>query len=86
MNQYIFFALGIILGIAIELYYFSCREERIEERIRYDQKMYSTETLNITMKIIVDKINENIRKLNRELTEEEKNEIIKECYKEKFYI
>ena len=33
---------------------------------------------------VVKKINEKIKEVKRELTEDEKNEIIKECYKEQF--
>ena len=36
------------------------------------------------MERVVDKINKAIKETKRELTEEEKNEIIVECYKEKF--
>ena len=46
--------------------------------------MYSTEKLDETMKKIVDKINITVKQEKRELTEEEKNEIINECYKENF--
>ena len=86
MNQYIFFALGIVLGISLAVYYFMNREEKIENQIKFDQKMYSTKRLDITMESIVETINIKIKELKRELTEEEKNEIIEQCYKEKFYI
>lgn len=36
------------------------------------------------MENVVDKINLKIKEFKRELTEEEKNEIIKQCYQEKF--
>ena len=38
------------------------------------------------MENVVKNINEKIKELKRELTEEEKNEIIVQCYKEKFNI
>ena len=60
------------------------REEKIENRIKLDQKIYSTKLLDITMESVVKKINEKIKEVKRELTEDEKNEIIKECYKEQF--
>ena len=60
------------------------REEKIESRIKLDQKIYSTKLLDITMESVVKKINEKIKEVKRELTEDEKNEIIKECYKEQF--
>ena len=58
--------------------------EKIEKKIRINQKMYSTEKLDETMKKVVDKINIAVKEVKRELTEEEKNEIINECYKENF--
>ena len=84
MNQYTYFALGIVLGISLAVYYFMNREEKIESRIKLDQKIYSTKLLDITMESVVKKINEKITEVKRELTEDEKNEIIKECYKEQF--
>ena len=84
MNQYTYFSLGIVLGISLAVYYFMNREEKIESRIKLDQKIYSTKLLDITMESVVKKINEKIKEVKRELTEDEKNEIIKECYKEKF--
>ena len=84
MNQYTYFALGIVLGISLAVYYFMNREEKIESRIKLDQKIYSTKLLDITMESGVKKINEKIKEVKRELTEDEKNEIIKECYKEQF--
>ena len=82
MNQYTYFALGIVLGISLAVYYFMNREEKIESRIKLDQKIYSTKLLDITMESVVKKINEKIKEVKREITEDEKNEIIKECYKE----
>lgn len=84
MNQYTYFALGIVLGISLAVYYFMNREEKIESQIKLDQKIYSTKLLDITMESVVKKINEKIKEVKRELTEDEKNEIIKECYKEQF--
>lgn len=40
MNQYIYFALGIVLGISLAVYYFMNREEKIESQIELDQKIY----------------------------------------------
>ena len=84
MNQYTYFALGIVLGISLAVYYFMNREEKIEKRIVLDQQIYSTPKLDKTMENVVDKINLKIKEFKRELTEEEKNEIIKQCYQEKF--
>lgn len=72
MNQYTYFALGIVLGISLAVYYFMNREEKIESRIKLDQKIYSTKLLDITMESVVKKINEKIKEVKRELTEDEK--------------
>ena len=84
MNQYTYFALGIVLGISLAVYYFMNREEKIEKRFVLDKQIYSTHKLDKTMENVVDKINLKIKEFKRELTEEEKNEIIKQCYQEKF--
>ena len=84
MNKFIYLFLGVILGIAIEMYYMAKREEKIEKTIKNNQKIYSTEKLDITMENVVKKIDLKISEVKRELTEDEKNEIIIECYKEKF--
>ena len=84
MDKYIYLFLGLILGLLIAIYYFACREEKIERKIKINQKMYSTEKLDETMKKVVDKINNMVKETKRELTEDEKNEIIIECYKENF--
>ena len=83
-DKYIYLVLGILLGLGLAIYYFMSREEKIEKKIIINQKVYSTEKLDATMKKVVDKINIGIKEMKRELTEEEKNEIIVECYKENF--
>lgn len=84
IDQYIYLGLGIVLGIAISIYFFASREEKIETKIKSNQKTYSTEKLDITMQKVVEKIDNTIKINKRDLTEEEKNEIIIECYKENF--
>ena len=84
LENYIYLFIGIILGGLIALYYFIAREEKIEKKIMINQKMYSTQKLDETMKKVVDKINNAMKRTKKELTEEEKNEIIIECYKENF--
>ena len=84
MNQYTYFGLGIILGLSIAVYFFLSREEKIEKSIKFNQKFFSTENLNNTMEIVVDRIKYKINEVKRDLTEDEKNEIIRECCKEKF--
>ncbi len=86
MGNLAYFGLGILLGLGISIYFIVSREERIEKKIAMNQKMYSTEKLDKTMEIVVEKISKDIKRLRRELTEEEKNQIIIESYKEKFLI
>ena len=86
MNQYIYFILGILLGLAIALYFFLSREEKIEKMIKYNQKIFSSKRLDITMETVVDRIKIKIDEVKRDLTEDEKDEIIIQCCKEKFNI
>jgi len=83
-EKYIYLILGLILGLTIAMYLYISREEKIENKIRNNQKIYSTKKLDITMEKVVSKINIKIKEAKRELTEEEKNEIITQCYKENF--
>lgn len=82
MNQYTYFCLGIVLGLSIAIYFFVSREERIEKSIKVNQKIFSTEKLNNIMEIVIDRIEYKIKEVKRELTEEEKDEIIKQCCRE----
>ena len=86
MSIYIYFGRGIVLGIAIAVYFFADREEKIHRKMILDKRIYSTKKLDNTMEHIINRINYNIEEAKRELTEEEKNEIIKQCYKEKFNV
>ena len=86
MEKYIYFIAGIIFGIAVSVYFFISREEKIEKTIINDQKIYSTQKLNDTMENVVKTIDNNISELKRELKKKKKNEIIVKCYKEKFEI
>jgi len=86
MDKYTYFILGILLGLGIAIYFWASREEKIENKIKLDRKLFSTEKLDKTMETVVERISNNINEVKRELTEEEKNEIIIQCYKEKFLL
>lgn len=86
MNQYIYFVLGIIMGLSIAVYFFVSREEKIEKTILYNQKVFSSDKLDNTMETVVERIKDKVNELKRDLTEDEKNEIIAKCCKEKFGI
>lgn len=80
MSIYHYFILGIILGIAISLYIFASREEKIQKEIIINQKLFSTKKLNQALERAVNLMQLQIKSLNRELTEEEKDNIIYKCY------
>lgn len=84
MSQYILFGLGILLGIGISVYFWADREEKIEKEIKSNQKIFSSQKLDKTMESVVEKITKRMKQLDRELTEDEKDEIIIEAYKDKF--
>ena len=78
-EKYIYLILGVILGAAIVIYWWANREEKIESEIKMNQKVFSTSKLDTTMETIVNKIKLKISEVKRELTEDEKNEIIEIC-------
>ena len=86
MNEYTYFMLGTLLGLAVATYFWISKEEKEEKAVKLSQHLFSTKKLDITMETITKRISNNINSLKRELTEDEKNEIIKQCYKEKFYL
>lgn len=78
-DKYVYLILGVILGAAIVIYWWANREEKIEYEIKMNRKVFSTPKLETTMENIVDKIKVKVSEVKRELTEDEKNEIIKIC-------
>ena len=84
MEKYIYLFFGIILGAAIITYIWMSREEKIEKTIKNNQKVFSTDKLDKTMETVVEKINHKISEVKRELTEDEKNEIIEKCLEQNF--
>lgn len=78
-DKYTYLILGVILGAAIVIYWWANREEKIENEIKKNQKVFSTTKLDTTMESIVNRIKSKISEVKRELTEDEKNEIIENC-------
>lgn len=78
-DKYTYLILGVILGAAIVIYWWANREEKIENEIKRNQKVFSTTKLDTTMESIVNRIKSKISEVKRELTEDEKNEIIENC-------
>ena len=86
MSNLAYFGLGILLGLGISIYYMVSREEKIEKRMLLSRQIYTTKKLNQTMESVIEKISGDVERLKRELTEEEKNEIIMQCYNQKFML
>lgn len=80
MEIYAYFVLGIVLGLAIGMYYIADREEKIQKEIEIQQRIFSTKKLDQALEKAVDIMKSRIRNLDRELTEEEKDKIIYDCY------
>lgn len=70
MEKYIFFVLGMVLGVAISLYVYS---------IKKDQDNFSTAKLDSALEKAVQQMQRQMNVVGRKLTEDEKNEIIFEC-------
>ena len=73
LEIYAYFILGIILGLAIAVYIFVDREEKIQKEIELQQRIFSTRKLNEALDKAVKIMQSRIATLNRELTEEEKD-------------
>ncbi len=84
MGTYQYLLLGAILGIAISLYIFASREEKIEKEIRINKRLFSSKHLDNSLEKAVKLMKMQISALNRELTEEEKDSIIYRCYMESY--
>ena len=80
LGIYTYFGLGIVLGLAIGVYFYADREEKIQKEIALQQKIFSTKKLDKALDKAVDIMKYRITVLNRELTEEEKDRIIYDCY------
>ena len=81
MNIYVYFVLGIVLGLALATYFYLSREEKIEKVIASNKRIYSTKRLDIALENAINKISTTIAEKKRELTEEEKDNIIFDCIK-----
>jgi len=84
MSVYQYFILGILLGIGISLYIFANREEKINKEIIMNKRLFSSKKLDKSLEKAVNLMRLQIQSLNRELTEEEKDNIIYKCCLENF--
>lgn len=83
MEKYIFLLLGVVLGVAISLYVYAVKKERIFKKIKNNQANYSTKKLDIALEMAIQQMQRKMTMVGRALTEDEKNEIIFKCLKEK---
>ena len=81
MDIYTYFILGIILGLALATYFYLGREEKIEKVIESNKRIFSSKKLDIALENAVNVISNTIQEKKRELTEEEKDNIIFDCLK-----
>ena len=79
MEKYIFLVLGMVLGVAISLYVYAIKKERVFKRIKKDQDNFSTAKLDSALEKAVQQMQRQMNVVGRKLTEDEKNEIIFEC-------
>ena len=58
--------------------------QNVKRKVKINEYMIAfKKRLDTAMENVVENINKKIKELKRELTEDEKNEIIEQCYKEK---
>jgi len=74
--QVMYFILGIVLGLAVGIYGY---ESSKEKAVKHGEKFVS-KNLKIALNNSSDIIYKKIVELKRDLTESEKDEIIRECY------
>lgn len=78
---YIYFIMGIVFGLALATNFFLAREEKIEKIIESNKRLFSTKKLDVALENAVDLITNSIKEEKRELTEEEKDNILFDCLK-----
>ena len=79
MTNYGYLFMGLVLGIALSIYFYINREEKIEKEIELNKKIFSTKLLDSALDKAVFKMKQSISEKSRELSEDEKNEIIFDC-------
>ena len=65
MGIYSYFALGIVLGLAIGVYYIADREEKIQKEIELQQRIFSTKKLDMALEKAVDIMKSRIKNYYR---------------------
>ncbi len=80
MGNYGYLGIGIVLGIAMSIYFCMSREEKIEKEIAINKKIFSTKLLDTALEKAVEKMKILINEESRQLSEDEKNKIIFDCF------
>ena len=75
-TEVIYFILGLVLGISIAIYFY----ESAKEKAAITGEKFVSKKLRIALNNSSDIIYQKIKELKRDLTESEKDEIIRECY------
>ena len=75
-SEVIYFILGLILGIAVAVYFY----ENSREKAVINGERFVSKKLRIALDNSSDIIYNKIKELKRDLTETEKDEIIRDCY------
>ena len=86
MSVYIYFVLGIILGLSIAIVFWADRSEKFESKVEQERKLFCTQKLDNVIETATNKIARRIQEKNEDIPETEKNEIIAQCCKEEFDI
>ena len=75
-SEIIYFILGLILGIALAVYFY----ESSREKAMINGERFVSKKLKIALDNSSVIIYRKVKELKRELTENEKDEIIRDCY------
>ena len=75
-SEVIYFILGLILGIAVAVYFY----ENSREKAVINGERFVSKKLKIALDNSSAIIYKRIKELKRDLTETEKDEIIRDCY------
>jgi len=79
MENYAYLAIGIVMGIAISVYVVSSMNEKARKEIETNRRIFSSKLVESALDRAVDQIEMLISQNKRELSEDEKNEIIFDC-------
>lgn len=75
-SEVIYFIIGLILGIAVAIYFY----ESLREKAVINGERFVSKKLKIALDNSSAIIYKRIKELKRDLTETEKDEIIRDCY------